>query len=313
LSRVLVTGATGFIGRQALAPLRERGFEVHAVARRPGKDDDVTWHKADLLEPGEAERVVDAARPTHLLHFAWFASHGEYWTSLENVRWVEASLRLLRAFHERGGARAVFVGTCAEYDWDYGWCSEDVTPLRPRTLYGVSKNALRLVVDAFAGQTGLSAAWGRIFFLYGPHEHPARLVSSVSRALIAGEPAPATHDRHVRDFLHVADVADAFAALLASDVVGAVNVGSGEPRTVMSVLREIGDISQRPDLLQTGAVEAPPSDPLLLVADIRRLRNEVVWRPARTFEQGIAETVDWWRRNRAAAAAGPAQGQLRPK
>ena len=290
-----MTGATGFIGRQALAPLRERGFEVHAVARRRGEDGDATWHEADLLEPGEAERVVDAARPTHLLHFAWFAVHSEYWVSLENVRWVEASLRLLRAFHGRGGARAVFAGTCAEYDWDYGWCSEDVTPLRPRTLYGVSKNALREVVDAFASQTGLSTAWGRIFFLYGPYEHPARLVSSVSRALVAGEPAPASHGRHVRDFLHVADAADAFAALLASDVLGAVNVASGEPRTIMSVLKVVGDVVQRPDLLQIATLEASPNDPPFLVADIRRLRNEVAWRPTRTFEQGIAETVEWWR------------------
>ena len=300
MSRVLVTGATGFIGRQALAPLRSRGFDVHAVARRRGTDDGATWHEADLLEPGEAERIVDAARPTHLLHLAWFAEHGEYWESPENVRWVEASLRLLRAFHGQGGVRAVFAGTCAEYDWDYGWCSEDVTPLLPRTLYGVSKNALRALVDAFAGQTALSTAWGRIFFLHGPYERPARFVSSVSRALVVGERVPVSHGRQVRDFLHVADVADAFAALLTSDVLGPVNIASGEPRTIVSVLEVISDICQCPDLVQIGAVESPPDDPPLIVADIRRLRNEVAWQPKRTFEQGIAETVEWWRLNQAA-------------
>jgi nucleoside-diphosphate-sugar epimerase len=301
-----VTGATGFIGRQALAPLRARGLEVHAVARRQGEDDEAIWHEADLLEPGEAERVIDAARPTHLLHFAWFAVHGEYWTSLENVRWVEASLRLLRAFHGRGGARAIFAGTCAEYDWDYGWCSEDVTPIRPRTLYGASKNALRVLVDAFASQAGLSTAWGRIFFLFGPHEHPARLVSSVSRALLAGERAPPSHGQLVRDFIHVADAADAFAALLASDVVGPVNIASGEPRTIASVLNVVCDIVDRPDLLKIDALQMPANDPPFLVADIRRLRDDVAWRPTRTLEQGIAETVEWWRLNQAAAR--PASG-----
>lgn len=304
MSRVLLTGATGFVGRNALAPLRERGFEVHAVSRSPGPDAADAWHRADLLEPGEAERVLAEVRPSHLLHLAWFAVHREYWRSTENLRWVEASLRLLRGFRESGGERAVLAGTCAEYDWSHGRCVEGETPLRPRGLYGVAKDALRRVVEAYAAETGLSAAWGRIFFLYGPHEHRERLVASTALALLRGDPAEATDGRQARDFLHVEDAASALAALLDSFVEGAVNVGSGEARAVRELVAALGQTAGRPELVRLGARAAAPGEPSLLVADVRRLREEVGWSPRRSLEQGLAETLAWWR-----AAAGVPVGE----
>jgi nucleoside-diphosphate-sugar epimerase len=176
---VLVTGATGFVGRQALAPLAARGFEVHAVGRRD----------VDLLEPDAPARLVEDLRPTHLLHFAWFAEPGAFWQSAENERWLAAGIRLLEAFAASAGTRAVVAGTCAEYDWSGdGLLSEQSTPLVPRTAYGEAKNALRAAAEGMS----LSLAWGRIFFLYGPYEDERRLVSSVTWALLAGLPARTT-------------------------------------------------------------------------------------------------------------------------
>jgi nucleoside-diphosphate-sugar epimerase len=303
VKRVLVTGATGFIGRQMLAPLVARGFDVHAVARTPettATEDGVTWHAADLLDPMQTARVLNVVRASHLLHFAWYAVHREYWTSAENVRWVEASLRLVQRFTELDGRRAIVAGTCAEYDWTHGFCSEAVTPLSPSTLYGTAKDALRRVLEAYAAQTGLSLAWGRIFFLFGPGEHPERLVASVARALLAGEPAVSSHGRQIRDFLYVADVAEAFAALVASDVRGAVNIGAGEPRTIASVVEMLARASARPELLRLGALATPHDEPPLVVADVRRLRDEVGWTPSRTLDERLAETLEWWRTQRLA-------------
>jgi nucleoside-diphosphate-sugar epimerase len=302
--RVLLTGATGFVGRHAGAALARRGFEVHAVARAPGPAaEGVAWHAADLLDGDAARRLVDRIRPTHLLHLAWYVEHGKFWHSPENLRWVAASLELVRAFRQAGGERAVLSGTCAEYEWGHGLCSEASTPTVPATLYGACKLALHQVVEAYARQSGMSAAWGRIFLLYGPHEPPARLVASVARALLRGEPAPCSHGMQVRDFLHAADAADAFAALLDSDVRGAVNIGSGEPVALRDVVQALAARAGRPDLLRLGALPAAPGDPAALTADVSRLRGEVGWSPALSLEAGLDDVVRWWR-NDAHAPAG---------
>jgi nucleoside-diphosphate-sugar epimerase len=293
--RVLLTGATGFIGRGAASSLRERGFEVHAVSRNPPATD-VTWHAADLLEPGASERVVGDVRPTHLLHLAWEATPGVYWTSPDNLRWVEASLALLRAFAQAGGERAALAGTCAEYEWtDETRCVEGETPLRPATLYGTAKHGLREIGERFAAQAGFELAWGRVFFVFGPHEHPARLASSVAAALVRGERAETSHGAQVRDFLYSEDLAAAFAALLDSAAQGAVNLASGDARPIRELVEALAAAAGRPDLLALGARPAAASEPAAIVADVRRLREEVGWAPPRTLEQRAADTIAWWR------------------
>jgi nucleoside-diphosphate-sugar epimerase len=282
VSRVLVTGATGFIGRHVVEPLRAAGHEVRAVGSRDG----------DLLEPRVIEGLVEEARADALLHLAWYAEPGAFWTSDRNLRWVGASLDLLHAFAAAGGRRAVVAGTCAEYDWSHAFLSERETPLAPSTLYGECKVSLHRVAQRWGG---LSLAWGRVFFLYGPGEHPARLVSSVASALVRGQPAPCSSGEQVRDFLHVADVGRAFAALVDSDVEGPVNVASGEGVSVREVVTTLGELAGRPELVRLGAVPPRPGEPPELVGDIGRLRDEVGFTPAIGLREGLERTVSWWR------------------
>ncbi|MBA2517776.1 MAG: NAD(P)-dependent oxidoreductase [Solirubrobacterales bacterium] len=299
MRRVLVTGASGFIGRRALAPLLEYGFEVHAVGRRRAAEApaEVKWHVADLLDPEGRRDLVERVGATDLLHLAWYAEPGRYWTSTENVRWVGATGELLTEFAARGGGRAVLAGTCAEYDWAVsGPYAEATSPLRPATLYGACKDATRRVAVALGAQLGLSVAWGRIFFLYGPGEHPDRLVASVARALVAGERAPTSEGSQRRDFLHVADVAGAFAGLVASDVAGSVNVASGTEVPVRRLVELVAEAAGRPDLLDVGALPSRPDEPPDIAADVTRLSEEVGFVPDFGLEDGLAATLEWWRR-----------------
>jgi len=298
MKKVLITGATGFIGRHCLPLLSERGYEVHAISTRGSLDasSDIHWHKVDLSNSLQLRDLMADVMPSHLLHFAWYAVPGKYWTSLENIRWVQSSLELLQAFVANGGERAVMAGTCAEYDWRYGYCSEKVTPLAPSTLYGTCKHSLQIMLDSLSKQTGLSSAWGRIFFLYGPYEHQDRLTSSVIRSLLMGERARCSHGNQIRDFLYVRDVADAFVALLDSSVEGPVNIGSGRPVVLKNIIQKISDKIINRDHIEFGAVPVSSDDPPLLLADVRRLTKEVDWEPKYSLDQGLDETISWWRK-----------------
>jgi nucleoside-diphosphate-sugar epimerase len=295
--RVLVTGASGFVGRPALGALAARGFDVHAVAR--GAPDDatpgITWHAADLLDAARRRSVVDAVGASHLLHLAWYAEPGAFWSARENAAWVAATVALVDEFALAGGRRATLAGTCAEYDWTApGPLAEDA-PLAPATYYGTCKDATRRVVEGLAAAAGLSLAWGRIFFVFGPGEDARRLVAGVARALVAGERAATSAGAQRRDFLHVDDVAGAFAALLDSPVEGAVNIASGEAASVRAVAEALAQAAGRPDLLDVGAVPRRAGEPEEIVADVSRLRDEVGFRPRRSLSDGLADTVRWWR------------------
>ncbi len=291
MKRVLVTGATGFVGRMALAPLLARGYDVHAVLHGPRVDmPGVTWHEVDLL--AGLDFVRDLA-PTHLLHLAWYAVPGKYWTSRENARWVRASLALFDAFVAAGGKRCVMAGSSAEYDWSGGTCREGETPIAPGTYYGNAKAALWNVVREDAKAAGVSAAWARFFFLYGPHEYPERLVSSVIRSLLRGERARTSPGTQRRDFLHTADAAEATVALLDSAVDGPVNIASGRALPVRELIELIR--AETGGEVDYGAL---PADPVpLIAADTRRLNDEVGWHLGHDHEARLRETIAWWREN----------------
>jgi nucleoside-diphosphate-sugar epimerase len=301
--RVLLTGGSGFIGARAIQPLLAAGFEVHALGRRPGSSADVTWHAVDLLDDAAVAGVVGEIAAEHMLHLAWCTEHGRFWSAPENLSWVAASVRLLRAFHEAGGHRAVMAGTCAEYDWsgseascrELAYGSVPATPTHPATLYGTAKHATQLVASAYAREVGMSFAWGRVFLLYGPGEDERRLLPQVATALLAGREAETSDGTQIRDLMHVDDVARGFVALLASAAEGPVNVASGEAVALARVIELVGRAAARPELLRIGALAQRAGEPERLVADTRRLREEVGFRGEIKLEPGIADTVAWWR------------------
>jgi nucleoside-diphosphate-sugar epimerase len=291
---VLITGASGFVGRHCLAPLCDTFDEVHATYTREAVavDSRVRWHRTNLLDPMAVDTLIAATRPTHLLHLAWVTEHGKYVHALENTAWLSASVRLASKFEEFGGRRIVTAGTCFEYDLRHGHCHERNTPTAPATLYGSCKHALRLANDTSAAQS-LSTAHARLFYLFGPHEDSRRLVPSIAQSLLAGRPARTSHGEQLRDYLCSIDAGSALVALLASEVRGPVNIASGAPVRLKELIGLLGEKLGRSDLIELGALATRPDEPPVITADISRLRDEVAWRPTRSLEQRLDETLEW--------------------
>lgn len=275
--RVLLTGATGFVGRHILSALLEVDCEIVAITSRAHpseKIDRVKWISADLLCTEACKMAVAEAKADILIHMAWYAEHGKFWNAPENFDWTCATLQLFQAFILNGGKRAIFAGTCAEYDWRYGYCAEGVTPTEPSTVYGQCKDATRRLTKSLAHQSGVEWVWGRIFFPFGFGEAKNRLLPSVINGLLRQEPVLCSHGRQYRDFMAVEEVAAAFVHLAGrTNQVGEFNISTGKPAQISDLIEFCVKYLNSGISPQYGAVKVADNDPLMLVGDNRKLKN----------------------------------------
>lgn len=295
MKRVLVTGGTGFIGRHTIPYLIKRGYEVHILSRQEGKKDGVHSHCCDLFDEKQLRATIKDIQPSHLLHLAWYVEHGKFYDAIENLFWVEASLRLVRIFAEHGGRRVAITGTCAEYDWSQGLVSETDTPLKPTSKYAFAKHNLMQLLTYFSGSLQLSMAWCRMFFLYGPFEQPSRLVPYIINQILSDKEVAISNRTSSRDFLYIEDAADAVVATLDSNFEGPINIASGNAYSVGSIANEISRYLINEAISDDGDDACSGQNTDILRADISQLREAVGFRPTYDLSAGIEKTVDWWK------------------
>lgn len=300
MKKVLVTGASGFIGRNTLKTLVKKGYEVHAVSSRiiNKNSRNINWHCVNLLDKFQIEKLFKLYRPNHLIHFAWSVEPSKYLNADENLIWLQSSIDILKSFTRYGGNRVVIAGTCFEYDLRYGYLNEKLTNEKPNSLYGECKLSLNNISRIYAIRNGLSLAWGRIFYVYGPYESPKRVIPYVINSLLNREVAYCSHGEQIRDYLNVYDVASAFVDLLESNVEGNVNIASGNPIKLKEIFLKIGRMIDREDLISLGAIKTSHDEQSLIVADIKRLRDEIGWTPCYSLDKGLNETIEWWKKQR---------------
>lgn len=289
--RVLVTGASGYLGRHVLQRLALRGADVVLLGRsRPAGFETLPLLQVDLLETRDFAPLLKEAGATHLLHLAWYAEYGKYWTSPLNMRWVDATLRLLQAFGETGGKHAFAAGTCAEYDWSCGYLREDHTPMLPQGIYGTAKDATRRLATALCAAQGVSLAWGHVFYPFGPGEAPRRMLPSLIEVFRGRAPAFGVNISAFRGMLPVADAAEAFVHLLASGCNGRFNICSGQPASIEAVVRTLARLCDADPNPVLALASARAGDPPMLVGDNTRLLA-TGWRATQTLTEGLAAQV----------------------
>jgi nucleoside-diphosphate-sugar epimerase len=260
--------------------LESSGREVHAVGS-----------SVDLFDERQTASLISELRPEVLVHLAWLTTPGIYLDSEENVRWLRASLALVESFAREGGKRLVWAGTCLEYDaWAPAPFTEAATPTRPESLYAVCKHSFAQVVYGAARSWDIEPCWGRIFNLYGPGEHPSRLIAATVDALAAGRKISLSEGSQQRDFLHVDDVAAGLRTLVESDRRGPVNISSGEGVAVRDIASRIAEQMDRIDLLEFGTRATAQAEPPAIVGDNSVLES-LGWSQRIDLERGLADVI----------------------
>ncbi|MBZ0067406.1 MAG: NAD(P)-dependent oxidoreductase [Thiobacillus sp.] len=256
---VLLTGATGFVGRQVLKALLEKSAKVRLVVRDgkqnrfdPGDQIETILVTPDLFSETQcwwekACRDVDT-----VIHVAWYAEPGKYLQSEKNLDCLSGTLTLAKACVKMGIRRFVGVGTCFEYDPSPGYLSTQ-SQLKPTTPYAAAKAAAFLVLSQYFDATGVEFVWCRLFYLYGTGEDERRLVPYLRAKLAAGEIAGLTSGNQIRDFMDVQEAGHMIAEVARSSQKGPVNICSAVPTTVRALAEKIADEYGRRDLLRFGA------------------------------------------------------------
>jgi nucleoside-diphosphate-sugar epimerase len=288
--RILLTGATGFIGAHVARALVARGAQVHGLAL-PGAPRDrladiasrLELHEGDLSDAAWTQATVGSLAPDAVIHLAWYAEPGTYLRAIpENLASLRGGMNLLEALAGGGTCRRVVLA---------GTCLENLATPQP-TIYAAAKSAQHQLAMGFAAAS-MTAACAHIHYLYGPGEDERRVIPTVTRSLLRGEPIDVTSGSQSRDYLHVADIAEALCRIAESDATGRVDICTGKPVTLRDVFEEIARATGTPQLLRIGALPDSEStgwpatgDPTALLA--------TGWQPSYNLRQGIQETTAWW-------------------
>jgi nucleoside-diphosphate-sugar epimerase len=283
--KVLLTGATGLIGKETIDPLLQFGYEVFALSsRKQIGNEKVKWLYADLLDYGSIEKAICEIKPLYLLHFAWYTGEG-YLSADVNYQLKDASLNLLEAFKKNGGQRAIFAGTCFEYDFKNTPLKE-TDALNPLTIYAQCKNELREHAELYAKKHDLSFGWGRIFYVLGHGEHENRLLPYIVKLLKNNEKVIIKSGPLIRDYMYTKDIAGAFVKFLDSDITGCVNICSGKGFSIKEFAFKIAE-KMKKSLNSFEFVDDIANQTAVIVGDNTILLNEVKYQSKYNMDKAL--------------------------
>ncbi|MEX0340707.1 MAG: NAD-dependent epimerase/dehydratase family protein [Arenibacterium sp.] len=289
--RVVLTGATGLIGRQAARALAASGHEVLALSRSGGAVEGAQQARAvDLFERSATRQLLEDVQPEALMHLAWYDGPNRM-NAHANLDWAAATLALASDFARSGGRHFLAAGSCAEYDWTKTLPFRETDSLRPASLYGRAKAHTGVLLTEAADALDMDVTWARIFFVYGPGEPKGRLMGDLMHGLRAGKVVPCTDGTQIRDYLHSADVATALVDALSAGGLGCINIGSGQGTQVKDLIDVAADATDSAHLLEFGAIERPANDPASLIADVTKLTAKTGFKPRFGIRDGIADVV----------------------
>lgn len=311
MSRVLITGATGFTGVHLLAYYAARGWEVHGTHRSP--DVDHAWipahavlHRVDLLDLAEITRLMIRVRPNVIHHLAAqssgaVASHDSWRTLETNARTQYNTLEAIRTVEME--TRIVVAGSSDEYGQTAPECNpiDEHAPLLPTTPYALSKVIQDVMAYQYFASHHLHIVRTRPFLQLGPRRSDHFVAGAFARQvaeIVLGRREPVILVGNIdlqRDFTDVRDVADAYGLLAEHGEAGEVyNIASGIARTLREMLTTMLEVAGVQAEIQTDASRRRPGEAPLLVGDPAKLHAATGWTPSITFQQSVTDTLAFW-------------------
>lgn len=268
---VLVTGSSGFVGRQILKALAGQQVRLRLVARDPGKLEFAsTWCNIERITTTpdlfaeEANWWQEAcAGVDTLIHAAWYAEPGKYLYSPLNLDCLIGTLRMAKGAAAAGIRRFVGLGTCLEYAASNRPHSINDSFL-PQTPYAGAKVGAYTALAQWLPQQGVEFCWCRLFHLYGEGEDTRRLVPYLRTRLAAGEVVELSSGSQTLDFMDVALAGRMIVDTALGNAQGATNICSGSPITLRQMAEKVADEYGRRVLLRFGARPDNHTDPAYL-------------------------------------------------
>ncbi len=275
--RIFVTGASGFIGSEFCRQARAAGHQVFPLVRP---------YRLDNLPRAE---IISFA-PESVVHCAWIATPGVYTDSPENFVLRRQSVELFDWLTQGGVRHFLSCGTCAEYAPSEVPLDEDLSLLGPVTPYAQAKHGLHMDLKEKASQHSIALSWARIFYPYGPGEHPDRLISSLMRGYKTGRRVELRAPEAVLDYIHVYDVVSALLTLVQKEAEGSFNIGTGHGVS-------LGFLEAMVASLFPSAAPSRSSDPAStndhndqVVASIEKMRS-LGWCPHHDLRDGLSTYI----------------------
>ena len=270
MTNILITGASGFVGKQILKGLESVECEITIVGKltikkfSEYKNVKKCIYTSDLFLQSEEWLLKSLEDIDTVIHLAWYAEPKKYLSSEENLKCLAGTLNLAKAVCRSGVSRFTGVGTCAEYDTKFGVLSID-TPLNPKNLYASCKASAYFTLNSLFANHNIGFAWCRMFFLYGDGESKLRLHGYIRDQISKNKPINLTSGNQIRDYMNISDATKEIISITLSDFCGPFNICSGEGKTVREIAQAIACEMGREDLLKFGVNQKSKFDPDMIV------------------------------------------------